>query len=87
MREHYCIPIAGMTCVSCVGRITRVVRKLNGVESVRVDLASDSTTVLFDSSTTSLSAIAEAIRKVGYDADLQAAAPCASPGPRGPSDA
>ena len=68
------IPIEGMTCASCVSRIARAVRKTDGVESVRVDLGSDSATVAFDSARTSLGAIGDAIGRAGYIARLDAVA-------------
>ncbi len=33
--ETICVPVSGMTCSSCVNRITRSVKKVVGVESVR----------------------------------------------------
>lgn len=75
MIERLRIPIEGMTCPSCVGHITGAVRKLNGFESVRVDLASDSATVAFDRVRVSLATIGEAIDRAGYSARLDAAEP------------
>jgi P-type Cu+ transporter len=69
------VPIEGMTCTSCVSRITRAVRKVDGVESVRVDLGSDSAIVGFDGARTSLAAIGLAIHDAGYQARLEAATP------------
>lgn len=66
-------PIEGMICTSCVGRITRAVRKLPGVESVKVDLASETATVAFDSQGVSPEEIAAAVEKAGYIARLDAA--------------
>ena len=69
------IPIGGMTCSSCVSRITRALRKVDGVESVKVDLGSDSAIVGFDGGRTSLEVIAVAIRAAGYEARAEAAEP------------
>ena len=71
MSEYLRFPIEGMTCTSCASRITRAVRKLDGVESVRVDLGSDSGEVAFDPARTSLEAIAEVIRRGGYEAQIE----------------
>ena len=70
MSERVRIAIDGMTCTSCASRITRAVRKLHGVESVKVDLGSDSADVAFDPARTSLDSIAEAVRRAGYGALL-----------------
>ena len=66
----YRIPVDGMTCTSSVDRITRALRNLVGVESVRVDLATDSATVSFDPDRTSLAAIAAAVDAAGYRAQV-----------------
>jgi Cu+-exporting ATPase len=75
MSEHVRFPIQGMTCTSCASRITRVVRKLGGVEAAKVDLGSDSAEVAFDPSRTSLSAVAEAVCRAGYEARIDLAEP------------
>jgi copper ion binding protein len=75
MAELTRIPIEGMTCTSCVSRITRAVRKTDGIDSVKVDLGSESAIVGFDDSRTSLAAIGLAIHDAGYQARLEAATP------------
>jgi Cu+-exporting ATPase len=75
MTEHVRFPIEGMTCTSCVSHITKAIRKIEGIETVKVDLGSDSATVRFDSAETSLVAIAEAIRKAGYEPRVEQAEP------------
>jgi len=75
MSEYIRFPIVGMTCISCVSRITRAVRKLDGVESIRVDLGSDSAEVAFEPSRTSLSAIADIVHRAGYESQLERAEP------------
>jgi copper ion binding protein len=76
-------PIDGMTCTSCVSRITRALRKLDGVESVKVDLVSDSAIVGFDVKKTSLEAIGAAIVHAGYEPHPELAAPFSPAAPRG----
>ena len=73
MEATYRIPVDGMTCTSCIGRITRALRNLVGVESVRVDPATDSATVSFDPDRTSLAAIAAAVEAAGYRAQFDEA--------------
>ncbi len=67
MTEQVRFPIEGMTCTSCVGYITKAVRKIEGVEWVKVDLGSDSIAVRFEPAQTSLVAIAQAVRRAGYE--------------------
>ncbi len=77
MSDHVRFPIEGMTCTSCASRITRAVRKLDGVESVKVDLGSDSGDVAFDPARTSFVAIAAAVRQAGYEAQIERVEPLA----------
>lgn len=37
----YDLPIAGMTCASCAGRVERALRKVTGAEQVSVNLATE----------------------------------------------
>lgn len=64
--QNVTIPIGGMTCAACAQRIEKVVRKLEGVESVNVNLATEKATIAYHPQTVRLSAIREAIEKIGY---------------------
>ena len=75
MSEHVRFPIEGMTCTSCASRVTRAVRKLDGVERCKVDLGSDSCVVSFDPDRTSLVAVAEAVGRSGYEARIERVEP------------
>ena len=66
-------PVAGMTCVSCVNRITRSLKKVEGVSKVRVDLGAETATVTRVPGLASDRAIRDAIAEAGYTADLGAA--------------
>ncbi|HEX5591106.1 MAG TPA: heavy-metal-associated domain-containing protein [Candidatus Limnocylindrales bacterium] len=70
--EEVRIPVSGMVCGSCVGRITRAVRGLDGVHSVRVDLSLEAVTVRREPASVSDAQLAAAITVAGYDADLAA---------------
>jgi Cu+-exporting ATPase len=65
-------PVAGMTCGSCVNRITRVVRKLDGVTRIHVDLRKETATVSREPALVSNAALAAAVAEAGYEADLEA---------------
>jgi len=62
------IPIGGMTCAACSARIEKVVGRIDGVESVSVNLATEEATVLYDAQKVKLSAIKQSIEKAGYKA-------------------
>jgi copper chaperone CopZ len=66
-------PVRGMTCGSCVNRITRAVQKLDGVTRVSVDLRRETTTVRREPALVSNAVLAAAIAVAGYEADVDAA--------------
>jgi len=59
-------PIEGMTCASCVNRITRHLRKTHGVDRANVNLATESATVRFDPAVTDVVKLAQAVEAAGY---------------------
>lgn len=65
-------PIRGMTCASCVNRIMRAVRRVDGVTRVAVDLRRESATVRREPALVSNAALAAAVADAGYVADLGA---------------
>ncbi len=60
------IPVAGMTCASCVAHIEKAVGKLPGVTSVSVNLATEKADVHYEPSTVRIGAIKKAIVDAGY---------------------
>lgn len=62
------LEIGGMTCASCVNRIERKLKKVEGVEVATVNLATERGTVTFDSSKTDLPKLIETIEAAGYTA-------------------
>lgn len=61
----FSIPIDGMTCASCVGRVDAAIRKLDDVVDVRVNLATERATVQA-TSPMAASKVVEAIQGAGY---------------------
>ncbi|MGD8793881.1 MAG: copper ion binding protein, partial [Anaerolineae bacterium] len=61
------LPITGMTCANCAQTIERTLKRLDGVVSANVNLANERASVEYLPGGTSLSAIQQAIRDVGYD--------------------
>jgi Cu+-exporting ATPase len=47
-RETVSFPVEGMTCASCVNRITRYLRSVDGVNEAEVNLATESASVAFE---------------------------------------
>jgi Cu+-exporting ATPase len=60
------IPIEGMTCASCTARIEKAVGKLDGVQKVSVNLATEKAAVRYDPARVRLSAIKKSITDIGY---------------------
>jgi Cu+-exporting ATPase len=60
------LSVGGMTCAACSARVERALRKLEGIESAVVNLATEKATVIYDPSALRLSAIKEANIKAGY---------------------
>ena len=79
-------PVKGMTCGSCVARITRALRRVQGVTSVRVDLVQETATVRREPASVSDAALAAAVEAAGYVALMDEAVAILSPdetAPRG----
>ncbi|CAN7328623.1 heavy metal translocating P-type ATPase [Rhizobacter sp. LjRoot28] len=66
------LPVNGMTCASCVGRVEKALRALPGVREATVNLATERAAVQADAGV-SLEALAAAVRKAGYEVPLQEA--------------
>ncbi|WP_449429996.1 heavy metal translocating P-type ATPase [Pseudomonas putida] len=58
------LPISGMTCASCAGRVERALRKVNGAEQVSVNLATEQARV--QAPANALPALVDAVRGAGY---------------------
>ncbi len=59
--------VKGMTCAACAQRIEKIVGKLPGVQQASVNLASEKLYVEYDASMVQLSAIQNAVAKIGYE--------------------
>lgn len=58
--------IGGMSCASCAKAIERAVNKLDGIDSVNVNLATEKATINYDQSKLKLTQIRNEIEKAGY---------------------
>ena len=59
------LKISGMHCQACVRRVSTAIGKVDGVKSAQVQVGSAA--VEFDSTKTSESEIAEAVRAIGFE--------------------
>ena len=62
------IPIGGMTCAACAKAVERVVKKLDGIENISVNMATEKASINYNPSKIRLSEIKMAIEKAGYKA-------------------
>jgi len=63
------LPIAGMTCASCAGRVERALRKVSGASAVNVNLATEQARVQAPGD--SLPALMQAVERAGYSVPRQ----------------
>jgi len=61
------LEVAGMTCAACVGRVERGLKKLEGVQSASVNLATERATVEYDAAKTNPAALLERVKDTGYE--------------------
>ena len=66
MMETVSLPVEGMTCATCAGRIEKVLGKIPGVATASVNLAAELADVAFDGDAVSVSDIAGAIGRAGF---------------------
>ncbi|WP_137886997.1 heavy metal translocating P-type ATPase [Pseudomonas sp. 2FE] len=65
----YDLPIAGMTCASCVGRVERALQKVPGVQRASVNLATEQARI--EAADTDLPALIDAVESAGYQVPSQ----------------
>src|SRR5947207_9265136 len=64
--SDWTLPVVGMTCASCAGRVEKALAKVSGVREANVNLATEIATVKADPSL-GLDAMRAAIEKAGYE--------------------
>ncbi len=62
--------VEGMTCASCVNRIERFLRKVDGVAEANVNLATEQAAVAYDPARVTPDDLKRAVEAAGYDAQL-----------------
>jgi Cu+-exporting ATPase len=70
--ERLELPIEGMTCSSCAGRVEKSLNELDGVEAT-VNFATERASVSFDPGRVAAEQLVEAVASTGYSASLPAA--------------
>lgn len=65
------IPILGMSCAACSSRIERVLKDMQGVQSVHVNLALEKGTIMYDESKITVRDIIKKINDIGYKVPIK----------------
>ncbi|UCE65015.1 MAG: copper-translocating P-type ATPase [Candidatus Zixiibacteriota bacterium] len=65
------IPISGMHCASCVGKVEKSLKDVEGTVEVNVNLATQQASIRYDPDKTGISDFVETVRSIGYDVPLQ----------------
>ncbi|MFA5786959.1 MAG: cation transporter, partial [Actinomycetota bacterium] len=63
---RWTLPVAGMTCASCVGRVERALRKVPGVVAASVNLAAQTASVEYLPRVASVADLRAAVEGAGY---------------------
>ena len=69
--EEVTLSIEGMTCTHCEMTVTKALKEISGVKSVRVSLNENSAFIEYKSSKISPEKLIEAVERVGYKAKKQ----------------
>jgi len=60
------LPITGMTCASCVNRVTKALKNVPGVSEASVNLATEQAAVSYDPAQVAPGQLQDAVEKAGY---------------------
>ncbi len=68
--DRITIPVSGMTCAACSGRVQRALSKRNGVTGASVNLMLENAVVEFDRDSVTPDDLVEVITRAGYEAHI-----------------
>jgi P-type Cu+ transporter len=68
------VPVKGMHCAACVGKVERALQRVPGVEKAVANLATERATVWMDPTEAGLTALREAVAAAGYSVPEEVAA-------------
>ncbi|RPH82736.1 MAG: heavy metal translocating P-type ATPase, partial [Candidatus Rokuibacteriota bacterium] len=67
MAERLTLPVRGMHCAACVGKVEKALTRVPGVATASVNLATERATVAFDPARADLGALQAAVAAAGYE--------------------
>jgi Cu+-exporting ATPase len=65
--QRVTLPVKGMHCAACVGKVERALDTVPGVDEAAVNLATEEATVTFDPARADFTRLREAVAAAGYD--------------------
>jgi Cu+-exporting ATPase len=72
LSKRVSLPVEGMTCAACVARVEKILNKIDGVENVAVNLATEEASFDIEQSKASPDEIYKAVEEYGYKIDISA---------------
>ena len=60
------VSVYGMTCEHCVGRVTKALESIEGVQDVRVSLDDGKASFSYDADRTGIEEVKQAVESAGY---------------------
>ena len=66
--ERITIPVSGMTCAACQGRVQRALARTPGVVDAAVNLMTNNATVSYDPAKVTMGSLIDAVSDAGYEA-------------------
>jgi Cu+-exporting ATPase len=69
--DNLTIPVSGMHCASCVGRVEKSLKEVEGTVDVAVNLATQQASISFDPDKAGVGDFVNSVKAVGYDVPLQ----------------
>ena len=73
--ERLTLPVRGMHCAACVGKVEGALRRVPGVETAAVNLATERATVAFDPARADVGVLQAAVETAGYELGAAPVAP------------
>ncbi len=65
--ERVTVPVEGMHCAACVGKVEQALKAVPGVREATVNLATERATVVFDAAAAGMPAMRDAVAAAGYE--------------------
>ncbi|HIP87242.1 MAG TPA: copper-translocating P-type ATPase, partial [Anaerolineales bacterium] len=65
--QKIALPVRGMTCASCVAHVEKALEKVEGVEEVHVNLATEKAVVAFRLDAATVGDLVEVVKETGYE--------------------